>query len=71
MRFWYREENGRDRRFEEVHWQYAYREDEICAMLASATGGPSSPAIRMHVTATVLRAKLLPAMPLSVRESPV
>jgi hypothetical protein len=37
----------------------------ILSILASATGGPSSPAIRMRVTPTVLRAKLSPAMPLS------
>ena len=36
MRFWYREENGRDRAFEEVHWQFAYREEEIREMLLAA-----------------------------------
>jgi hypothetical protein len=37
---------------------------QSCDMLASATGRPSSPAIRMRVRPTVLRAKLSPAMPL-------
>jgi ubiquinone/menaquinone biosynthesis C-methylase UbiE len=36
MRFWYREENGQERAFEEVHWQYAYRAEEIMAMLNAA-----------------------------------
>jgi SAM-dependent methyltransferase len=36
MRFWVREENGLDRTFEETHWQFAYREDEIRAMLDAA-----------------------------------
>jgi hypothetical protein len=38
---------------------------------ASATGGPSSPAIRMRVPPPVLRAKLSPAMPLSPGSPPV
>lgn len=36
MRFWYREEDGSVRTFQEVHWQYAYREDEVRAMLEEA-----------------------------------
>ena len=36
MRFWYREDDGQDRAFEEVHWQYAYRVDEILKMLHTA-----------------------------------
>lgn len=36
MKFWYREDNGLDRTFDEVHWQYAYREQEIREMLAAA-----------------------------------
>ena len=36
MKFWYREANGLDRTFEEVHWQYAYREDEVREMLRGA-----------------------------------
>ena len=36
MRFWYPEEGGTDRAFEEIHWQYAYRTDEIIAMLRKA-----------------------------------
>jgi ubiquinone/menaquinone biosynthesis C-methylase UbiE len=36
MKFWYREENGLDRTFEENHWQYAYRAEEIQAMLSAA-----------------------------------
>jgi SAM-dependent methyltransferase len=36
MRFWYREESGQDRAFEEVHWQYAYRADEIREMLEAS-----------------------------------
>ena len=36
MRFWYREDNGQDRAFEETHWQYAYRTEEILNMLHSA-----------------------------------
>ena len=36
MKFWYREENGLTRQFEEIHWQFAYRADEIIAMLENA-----------------------------------
>ncbi|HLK61640.1 MAG TPA: class I SAM-dependent methyltransferase [Chthonomonadaceae bacterium] len=36
MRFWYPQEDGTDRAFEEIHWQYAYRTDEILAMLQQA-----------------------------------
>lgn len=36
MRFWHRGEDGSERPFEEVHWQYAYRIDEIQAMLEQA-----------------------------------
>jgi SAM-dependent methyltransferase len=36
MKFWVREESGLDRTFEETHWQFAYREDEIRAMLDAA-----------------------------------
>lgn len=36
MRFWYREDNGQERAFEEMHWQYAYRAEEIFAMLRAA-----------------------------------
>ncbi len=36
MRFWYREDDGSDRAFEETHWQFAYRIEEIQAMLAAA-----------------------------------
>ena len=36
MRFWYREEDGKDRAFEEIHWQYAYRMPEILTMLHHA-----------------------------------
>ena len=36
MQFWYREDDGTDRYFEEVHWQYAYRENEIVDMLREA-----------------------------------
>ncbi|HZT44123.1 MAG TPA: methyltransferase domain-containing protein [Chthonomonadaceae bacterium] len=36
MRFWYRDDDGRERAFEEVHWQYAYRTEEILAMLRAA-----------------------------------
>lgn len=36
MGFWYRTENGLDRTFEETHWQFAYRTDEILAMLDAA-----------------------------------
>jgi ubiquinone/menaquinone biosynthesis C-methylase UbiE len=36
MRFWYREEDGQDRVFEEEHWQYAYRTEEIITMLQNA-----------------------------------
>jgi hypothetical protein len=36
MRFWVRQDNGLDRTFEETHWQFAYREDEIRDMLAAA-----------------------------------
>lgn len=36
MRFWHREGNGRDRSFEEVHWQFAYRTDEVIEMLEQA-----------------------------------
>jgi SAM-dependent methyltransferase len=36
MRFWYREDNGQERAFEEIHWQYAYRTDEILALLRAA-----------------------------------
>jgi ubiquinone/menaquinone biosynthesis C-methylase UbiE len=36
MRFWYREDDGRETVFDEEHWQYAYREDEIVQMLEHA-----------------------------------
>lgn len=36
MQFWVRQENGLDRTFEETHWQFAYREEEVRAMLDSA-----------------------------------
>lgn len=36
MRFWFREENGVERTFEEIHWQYAYRREEIETMLTEA-----------------------------------
>lgn len=36
MNFWYREENGDETAFEEEHWQFAYREDEIVQMLEAA-----------------------------------
>ncbi|MCS6776438.1 MAG: methyltransferase domain-containing protein [Chloroherpetonaceae bacterium] len=36
MRFWYREDNGSVRTFHEVHWQYAYREEEVRTMLQEA-----------------------------------
>jgi SAM-dependent methyltransferase len=36
MKFWHRQEDGRDRYFEEEHWQYAYRESEIVDMLRDA-----------------------------------
>jgi len=36
MRFWVRETEGNRRAFEEVHWQYAYRIEEIQAMLQTA-----------------------------------
>ena len=36
MKFWYREDNGDKRPFEEVHLQYAYREEEVQKMLADA-----------------------------------
>ena len=36
MRFWHRQSDGSDRTFDEVHWQYAYRVDEIVDMLKEA-----------------------------------
>ena len=36
MDFRYRPETGEERVFEEVHWQYAYRTEEIVAMLQQA-----------------------------------
>lgn len=36
MDFWYHGEDGTVHEFEEEHWQFAYRTDEIVAMLASA-----------------------------------
>ncbi len=36
MRFWFRQDDGTDRIFEEIHWQYAYRSDEVIAMLSQA-----------------------------------
>lgn len=36
MRFWYREDDGAERAFEEVHWQYAYSIEQITTMLESA-----------------------------------
>jgi ubiquinone/menaquinone biosynthesis C-methylase UbiE len=36
MKFWYREDNGERRAFEETHLQFAYRKDELEAMLAAA-----------------------------------
>jgi SAM-dependent methyltransferase len=36
MQFRLSRENGPDRKFEEVHWQFAYLEDEICEMLTAA-----------------------------------
>jgi len=39
MKFWYREDNGVDRAFEEIHYQFAYREDEVRKMLTAAGFG--------------------------------
>jgi ubiquinone/menaquinone biosynthesis C-methylase UbiE len=36
MRFWYRDEECREAEFEEEHWQFAYREDEVVEMLERA-----------------------------------
>jgi ubiquinone/menaquinone biosynthesis C-methylase UbiE len=36
MRFWFREEDGSERAFEETHWQYAYTKTEILKMLRAA-----------------------------------
>jgi ubiquinone/menaquinone biosynthesis C-methylase UbiE len=36
MNFWYREDDGRDTEFTEVHRQFAYRQDEIMKMLEDA-----------------------------------
>jgi SAM-dependent methyltransferase len=36
MKFWYREESGERRAFDEVHVQYAYRTDEVTKMLVDA-----------------------------------
>lgn len=36
MRFWHREEDGSDTAFDEEHWQFAYREDEVVEMLTNA-----------------------------------
>jgi SAM-dependent methyltransferase len=36
MRFWYTEDDGQEHAFEETHWQYAYRTDEILTMLSAA-----------------------------------
>jgi ubiquinone/menaquinone biosynthesis C-methylase UbiE len=36
MRFWYRENDGRETVFDEEHWQFAYREGEIVQMLQKA-----------------------------------
>lgn len=36
MKFWYREEGGAERYFEEDHWQFAYRSEEIKEMLWNA-----------------------------------
>ena len=52
MKFWYREENGLDRTFEEVHYQFAYREEEVRAMLTKAGfGSPSKHFRRTHCAA--------------------
>lgn len=39
MKFWYREENGLERTFKEIHYQFAYREEEVRAMLTAAGFG--------------------------------
>lgn len=39
MKFWYRESNGLDRTFEEIHYQFAYKESEVRAMLTQAGFG--------------------------------
>ena len=36
MKFWYREDSGERREFNEVHMQYAYRSDEVRKMLMDA-----------------------------------
>lgn len=36
MRFWHRNDNGTEAVFDEEHWQFAYREDEIVQMLETA-----------------------------------
>ena len=36
MRFWHREGDGSDTAFDEEHWQFAYREDEVVEMLTTA-----------------------------------
>ena len=36
MKFWSREPDGSERYFEENHWQYAYKNEEIKQMLAAA-----------------------------------
>ena len=36
MKFWHRQEDGSERAFEEEHWQFAYRADEVKEMLTAA-----------------------------------
>ncbi|HLJ55895.1 MAG TPA: class I SAM-dependent methyltransferase [Chthonomonadaceae bacterium] len=36
MQFWHRQADGSDRKFHEEHWQFAYREEEVAAMLERA-----------------------------------
>jgi ubiquinone/menaquinone biosynthesis C-methylase UbiE len=36
MKFWYRDDDDVETEFEEEHWQFAYREDEVVAMLDHA-----------------------------------
>jgi SAM-dependent methyltransferase len=39
MKFWYREDSGLDRTFEEIHYQFAYKEEEVRGMLTQAGFG--------------------------------
>jgi SAM-dependent methyltransferase len=36
MKFWHRQPDGSDRKFNEEHWQFAYREEEVTGMLERA-----------------------------------